>query len=224
MTRKIILTISNFFLLVARVGCVASTLVITVLARSHYAADHVGTDMSQRLDIRMYNKEFKDHFGPTLSKVSDDVATNAKCVAALLAVHLLAVVTQAFLWSPKFPESTMKERLLHLVTSVWLPLPYLTRRGVDRGEEHTQQWFLMVLHSVENLGMLAVSRAFYLHQRYPAVIWAGDLILIGCNIFGVLMWVLYQSKVALYAGLGPDPPAALGRGEGEGEAEGEEAL
>ena len=50
---------------------------------------------------------------------------------------------------------------MHLVSSFWLPLPFLTIRGVDRGEEKLEFWFLVALHSMENAGLLLVSRWAY---------------------------------------------------------------
>ena len=55
----------------------------------------------------------------------------------------------------------MRERIIHLVSSFWLPLPFLTIRGVDRGEEKAELWFLIVLHSLENAFLLLVSRWAY---------------------------------------------------------------
>ena len=51
--------------------------------------------------------------------------------------------------------------MLHLISSFWLPLPFLTIRGVDRGEEKAELWFLIVLHSLENALLLLVSRWGY---------------------------------------------------------------
>jgi hypothetical protein len=196
LTSKLVLVHSNVLLLVARLGSVASTLVITVLASSEFAMDHVN--------------DFNNHFSAALSKLSQEIGTNSIFLAALLFVHLLAITTHAILRSTKYPYSSLTERLLYLVSSFWLPLPFLTPRPVDRGEEGPEFRFLAALHTIENLAMLAISRAFYLHQGYPTAIWVLDLALIFSNILGVLLLVLYQRKLALYAGLGPDLPVSGG--------------
>jgi hypothetical protein len=124
-------------------------------------------------------------------------------------LHLLVVAMHAIFSSPKFPGSSMMGRLLHLLSSTWLPLPYLTRRGVDRGEEMPQQWFLTGLHAVENFLILLISRAYYLHQRYPLPILALDLSILACNLLGICLSLLYHRRLELYAGLPSAPPPGL---------------
>ena len=134
---KLVLVASNVLLLVARVGSVFSTLVITVLARSDFAMDQVGVDMSNQQENPLYHNDFINHFTAALSKLSQEIGTNSIFLAALLFVHLLAVTTHAILRSTKYPDSSLTERLLHLVSSIWLPLPLLTSGQVDMGAEST---------------------------------------------------------------------------------------
>ena len=70
---------------------------------------------------------------------------------------------------------------MHLVSSFWLPLPFLTIRGVDRGEEKAELWFLIVLHSLENASFLLVSRWAY--YSYPLGNFLIQLIVIAITIF-----------------------------------------
>lgn len=95
----------------------------------------------------------------------------------------------------------MRERLVYLVTSFWLPLPFLTIRGVDRGTEKAEIWFLVVLHSVENVLIVSTSRLVYLQESYPLGIIIFDYVLVLLNLLGVIMTILYVYKVELYAGL-----------------------
>ena len=55
----------------------------------------------------------------------------------------------------------MRERLMHLVSSFWLPLPFLTPREVDTNDQKGETWFLIVLHSLENVCLLLISRWTY---------------------------------------------------------------
>ena len=71
---------------------------------------------------------------------------------------------------------------MHLVSSFWLPLPFLTRREVDRDDQKAELWFLVVLHTLENFCMLLFSRWAY--SSYPL----GQFlvhILVAFNIFAV---------------------------------------
>ena len=103
----------------------------------------------------------------------------------------------------------MRERLTYLVSSFWLPLPFLTIKGVDRGEEKAELWFLLLLHSFENFLIVLASRSVYLQESYPLGIVVFDCSLVGLNLLGVLVSVFYVKKIELYAGLPTDLPSSL---------------
>ena len=103
----------------------------------------------------------------------------------------------------------MRERLIFLVSSFWLPLPFLTIKGVDRGEEKAELWFLVVLHSLENFLIVLVSRMVHLPENYPLGIIIFDCIMVFLNVLGVLVTVFYVTKIELYAGLPKDLPQGL---------------
>merc|ERR1711894_800440 len=98
----------------------------------------------------------------------------------------------------------MREWIIHLVSSFWLPLPFLTIRGVDRGDEKAELWFLIVLHSLENFLFVFSSRFVYLQESYPLGIVIFDSVLVLLNFLGVLVSVIYVTKVEIYAGLPQD--------------------
>ena len=119
----------------------------------------------------------------------------------------MLVASHAIFRSAKFGKSMMRERVMHLVSSFWLPLPFLTIRGVDRGEEKAELWFLIVLHSLENFLIVSASRLVYLQESYPLGIVIFDCVLVLLNFLGVLLSVFYVTKVELYAGLPQDLPS-----------------
>ena len=215
MSRQLVLVVRNLLLLVARVGAITSALVIPVIRDSDFAAQHVPEDMTTLLNDMRINKDFTDNFRPALISVSREVGTNAQFLLLLLVLHLMVVAIHAVLRSPRFPRSQVKERLLHLLLSTWLPLPYLTMRGVDRGEEVAEEIFLTILHAMENLLLLAVSRAFYL-LTYPTAILTADLILLLCQVLGSLLSLLYHTKVELYSSIRASSMPQVRRGEVEG--------
>ena len=121
----------------------------------------------------------------------------------------MLVASHAILCSVKFGKSMMRERLIYLVSSFWLPLPFLTIKGVDRGEEKAELWFLVVLHSLENFLIVLVSRMVHLPENYPLGIIIFDCIMVLLNVLGVLVTVFYVTKIELYAGLPKDLPHGL---------------
>ena len=119
----------------------------------------------------------------------------------------MLVASHAIFCSAKFGKSMMRERVIHLVSSFWLPLPFLTIRGVDRGEEKAELWFLIVLHSLENFLIVFASRLVYLRESYPHGIVIFDCVLVILNLMGVLVSVFYVTKIELFAGLPQDLPS-----------------
>ena len=122
-------------------------------------------------------------------------------------VHLMLVASHAIFYSTKFGKSMMRERVIHLVSSFWLPLPFLTIKGVDRGEEKAELWFLIILHSLENFLIVSVSRLVYLQESYPLAIVIFDCVLVLLSLMGVLVSIFYVYKVELYAGLPQELPS-----------------
>ena len=122
---------------------------------------------------------------------------------------MMLVASHAIFYSANFGKSKMRERLMHLVSSFWLPLPFLTIRGVDRGEEKAELWFLIVLHSLENFLIVLSSRLVYLQESYPLGIVIFDCVLVLSNIMGVALSVFYVSKLELYANLPKDLTSRL---------------
>ena len=128
---------------------------------------HGGVNAVKLLDLKVIEKEFGDYFRSGLQSVSDEVSRHSIWFVGFVVFHLFVVVTNVFLCSPKFGSSHMSERWQHLLASFWLPLPYLSRREVDGGEEKHELWFLIALHTFENTALLLVSRWCFL-SAFPA--------------------------------------------------------
>ena len=94
------------------------------------------------------------------------------------------------------------ERWLHLVSSFWLPLPFLTLKGVNRGEEKSELWFLMTLHTTENL--LLVSVSFLSSPDFEIHLLAMYIGIMSTNLLGLALAVFYTKKMELYSELTPD--------------------
>ena len=204
-TRKLILLLRNMFLLLARLGAIVTAIFIPVIKEWEVFIGNKGVDAADRLDYSLIELEFSRHFSKGLQAVSDDITRNSLCFLGFILLHMLVVAIHGFVCSPKFGTSTMRERLLHLVSSFWLPLPFLTIRGVDRGEEKAELWFILALHSAENFLIVLASRLVYLQESYPARFVTFDCVLVILNTLAVLLSVFYVSKMELYAGLPQNP-------------------
>ena len=199
-SRMVFLLVRNLILLLVRVLAITSAIFIPVIAQWGIFGVH-GVHASSVLDDTKFRLEFQKYFSTGLDAVTSDTRTNSQYFLLFLFVHLMLVASHAIFCSSKFGKGMMRERLVYLVTSFWLPLPFLTIRGVDRGTEKAEIWFLVVLHSVENVLIVSTSRLVYLQESYPLGIIIFDYVLVLLNLLGVIMTILYVYKVELYAGL-----------------------
>ena len=186
LTRKLVTLLKNLFFLLARVGFIVSAIFIPVISQWSIYVANKGVDASKELDFVPFIIEFnKNYFSNWLQSLSANVEMNFRFFLLFLFVHIMVMSSYAIFRSGKFGTSLMTERWLHLVTSVWLPLPYLSRKGVDRGEEENELWFLIVLHTIENFGILLISRWVYIPQ-YPLWLFVVHLSLVSVNLLAML--------------------------------------
>merc|ERR1719264_2459255 len=261
MSRKLVLMTRNVLSLLVRVLTITSAIFIPVIKEWGAFVANSGVDAITLLDDSYFRIEFQKYFSKGLDPLTADIRKNALFFLLFLFIHLMLVASHAIFCSAKFGKSKMRERVLHLISSFWLPLPFLTIKGVDRGEEKAELWFLIVLHSLENALLLLVSRwgfglnslgnfliqlmviivsvlmslstivgstkglksrrsfallclpaaivlAVFASQAFsdnlPIGIVLFDCVLVLLNLMGVLLSVIYVTKVELYAGLPQD--------------------
>jgi len=206
-SRKLVLMARNVLFLLVRVLAITSAIFIPVVSQWDAFVGNSGQDGSSFLDDHDFSFEFQKYFSKGLDHVTAETRKNSQFFLVFLFVHLMLVASHAIFYSAKFGKSMMRERVMHLVSSFWLPLPFLTIRGVDRGEEKAELWFLVVLHSLENFLIVSASRLVYLRESYPIAIVIFDCVLVMLNIVGVLVSIFYVNKVELYAGLPKELPS-----------------
>jgi len=194
----------NVLFLLVRVLAITSAIFIPVISQWDAFVGNCGVDASSELDNLIFRLEFQKNFSKSLISLTADTRKNAQFFLLFLFAHLMLVASHAIFRSAKFGKSMMRERVMHLVSSFWLPLPFLTIRGVDRGEEKAELWFLIVLHSLENFVIVSASRLVYLKESYPLGIVIFDCVLVVLNFLGVLVSVFYVTKIELYADLPQD--------------------
>ena len=192
--RKIILLLRNMFLMLARLGAIITAIFIPVIKEWEVFIGNKGVDAADRLDLIYFEIEFTRHFSKGLQAVSDDIESNSLSFLGFILLHMLIVAIHGVICSPKFGTSTMRERLLHLVSSFWLPLPFLTIRGVDRGEEKAEMWFLVFLHTTENIGLLLISKWAY-RPDYSLGLLLLQSSLLTINVVAIILSLVKNQKL-----------------------------
>ena len=209
MSRKLVLMARNVLFLLVRVFAITSAIFIPVLKRWDVFIKKEGIVASSDLGKWSFQLEFHNHFSKGLDGVTEEIRTNALSFGLFLLIHFALVCSFGIFRSAKFSKVSMKERMIYLISTFSLPLPFLIIGGVDKGEEKTELWFLVVLHSLENLLIVLASRIVYAQSSYPIGIVVFDCVLVLVNILAVLVSVFYVTKMELYAGLPQDLPSSL---------------
>ena len=205
---KMALTAQNALLFAARLGAFTFALFVPVISRWSVFSSSVGFDATSLLGFSALGNEFDTYFSESLNAVSAEVQTRAFVFHFCVALHLVTVYIHALYRSPKFKTSKIVDRCLHLISSFWLPIPFLTLEGLDRGEEEPELWFLLALHSVENFGLLLSSLVVHFEGDFAPGLLAMQIIVLCFNLVGVLLAVGYNKRIQLYAGLTQDSLSA----------------
>ena len=209
LSRKLVLMVRNVLFLLVRVFAIISAIFIPIIKSWSIFIKNQGIDASSNLGDWRFHLEFQKHFSKGLDTVTVQVRKNALIFALFLFVHLTLVAGQGIFCSAKFRKGSIKELIIYLISTLSLPLPFLTIKGVDKGEEKAAFWFLVVLHSLENFLIVFVSRLVYTHRSYPFELIVFDCVLVWVNILAVIVSVLYVTKLELYAGLPQDLPSSF---------------
>ena len=204
-SRKIVMGLYFLVSLLARLLALVSSLTLPVIMNNDFMQTNLGKDGSQILNRLDTNQEFNLDFMPNLVNVSDQVYTNSIFLLAVYLAHILIVSVHAYMKVPKFRQSTWLDRLIHILTNTFLVLPFRVLHGIDHGEDEPQEWFLVILHFLENIFVVLASHFYYLNQKFFNYEALGLLHLyvllpvILLNVFSVLVLILYKTKIAPFA-------------------------
>merc|ERR1711994_335533 len=200
--------ICNVLFLLVRVSTITSAIFIPVIASWDMFIQKEGIVASSELGNWRFHLEFQKHFSTGLDTVTADIRKNALFFGLFLFTHFTLVAGHGIFRSTKFSKGSIKEQAIYLVSTFSLPLPFLTIKGIDRGEEKAELWFLVTLHSLENFLIVLASRVVYMQSIYPLGIIVFDCVLVLVNILAVLVSVFYVKKMELFAGLPQDLPSS----------------
>ena len=209
MSRKLVLMARNVLFFLVRVLAITSAIFIPVIKNWGAFIKNRGIDASSNLGDWRFHLKSQEYFSKELDKVTGEIRINALFFGLLLFIHFTLVAVYGYIRSATFCKGSIKEQAIYLVSTFSLPLPFLTIKGVDKGEEKEELWFLVALHSLENFLIVLASRLVYTHNSYPLEIIVFDCGLVLVNILAVSVSVLYVTKLELYAGLPRDIPSSL---------------
>ena len=195
MSRKLVLMARNVLFFLVRVLAITSAIFMPVIKNWDVFIKNRGIDASSNLGDWRFHLKSQEYFSKELDKVTGEIRMNALFFGLLLFIHFTLVAIYGYFRSAKFCKGSIKEQAIYLVSTLSLPMPFLTIRGVDRGEEKAELWFLVTLHSLENFLIVLASRLVYTQSSYPLEIIIFDCGLVLVNILAVSVSVLYVTKL-----------------------------
>merc|ERR1719334_1169241 len=121
----------------------------------------------------------------------------------------MIVFIHAQLTITTFSTSSLQDKLLYCVSCTWCSLPFRDLHGIRHGEDTRQEWFLLILHLVENISLVSV----FVFSYCPVSVYTKAFLyfILPCiisTLLSFLLHLLYIKKVKLFAGL-PDIPTVL---------------
>ena len=167
MSRKLVLMARNVLFLLVRVLAITSAIFIPVLKNWDMFVENEGIPATSELSNWRFQQEFGKYFSTGLDRVTGEIRMNALYFVLFLFIHFILVASYGVYWSARFSKGSLREQVIYLISTFSLPLPFLTINGVDKGEEKTELWFLVVLHSLENFLTVLASRLVYARSSYP---------------------------------------------------------
>ena len=208
-SRRLVLLCYFLFCLLPRLMASVTVLNLPILIQTEFMqiTPPIGPDFSN--DPARYRHVFVRLFPAYLADLSHQCVPTALTLIIGLFVHYVIIFVHATFTVVEFSLSPLEDRLFHCLSCTWAPLPFRTLRGIDHGKEIRQDWFLLTLHSIENLCLVIGSVLMYVSA--PVLPRAFLYFILPCIIFTLLSFLfklLYEYKIRLFSGL-PKIPTIL---------------
>ena len=122
--RKLVLMIRNVLFLLVRVLAITSSIFIPVINSWDMFIRNKGIDATSVLGYWGFHIEFQKHFRKGLDTLTADIRGNALIFGLLFVIHLFLVAIHGIFCSAKFGKGSVKEKVIFLISSFSLPLPF----------------------------------------------------------------------------------------------------
>ena len=115
--------------------------------------------------LAFYRRDPSENYtGRRFADISEQMMVNAVILAGFLVAHLLFFLFHALLTVPAFRRAKFQRKVFNITVNISLPVPFRDPKEVDYDQDKAQEWFLVILHPIENA--VAMRYAYYNNKMF----------------------------------------------------------
>ena len=175
-SRKISLIIFYFLSLMARTCAIVTTIALPALMNCNFLqAGPLPFDATDFLNMIQFRNQFlafysiepsQNYSGRRFADISNQIKINAIILGGFFITHLLIYLFHAFLTAPAFRRAKFQRKLFNVTVNIFLAVPFRDLSEVDHDQDTAQEWFLAILHPIENAIAMLYSIAYYNNKMF----------------------------------------------------------
>ena len=175
-SRKISLIIFYFLSLMARTCAIVTTTTLPALMNSDFmqagplpfdATDFLNMIQFRNQFLAFYSTNSSEHYsGRRFEDISNQIKINAIILAGGFVAHLLIYLFHALLTVPAFRRAKFQRKLFNVTVNIFLSVPFRDPKEIDYDQDAAQEWFLVILHPIENAIAMLYAIAYYNNKTY----------------------------------------------------------
>ena len=175
-SRKISLIIFYFLSLMARTCAIVTTITLPALMNSNFLQDGpLPFDAADFLNMIQFRNQFlafysiepsKNYSGRRFVDISNQIEINAIILSGFFTVHLLIYLFHALLTVPAFRRAKFQRKLFNVTVNIFLAVPFRDPTELDHDQDTAQEWFLVILHPIENAIAMLYAIAYYNNKMF----------------------------------------------------------
>ena len=175
-SRKISLIIFYFLSLMARTCAIVTTITLPALMNSNFLQDGpLPFDAADFLNMIQFRNQFlafysiepsKNYSGRRFVDISNQIEINAIILSGFFTAHLLIYLFHALLTVPAFRRAKFQRKLFNVTVNIFLAVPFRDPTELDHDQDTAQEWFLVILHPIENAIAMLYAIAYYNNKMF----------------------------------------------------------
>ena len=175
-SRKISLILFHLLSLMARMCAIVTTITLPALMNCTFMqTGPLPFDASGLLNMLQFRNQFlafyrrdpsENYTGRRFADISEQMKVNAVILAGFLVAHLLFFLFHALLTVPAFRRAKFQRKVFNITVNIFLPVPFRDPKEVDYDQDTAQEWFLVILHPIENAVAMLYAVAYYNNKMF----------------------------------------------------------
>ena len=207
---KIVLVIFQAFLLVSRVICIVSVLVLPVFKQWDMLHFENNEELTDSTDFSFFYYSWIEYSRVSkecLADISKEITSESLNLCIFFSFHIFIILSYSFFKSPNLRKSTTSKILFHLISNLFLVLPFRDPATFDSDDESKEEFVLVIFHLFGNICLMMGSK-LYLYKfdlsmafSLPHVYFELLFLLPVCAsiFFAMIMLHIYKHKIHVWS-------------------------